>query len=157
VSPSYLRDRLAGYAAGLEAQVALLRRVQELALEQRSATEAHEPERLTAATEERGRLMAGVDSIEREIQPSRAVLADNHAAASELPGFDDVVALHRRADALVAGILAADQATIEAIRRTDTERRDTSHALDTGETTLAAYRRVIAPGNATPSLVDRRG
>lgn len=152
-----LRDHLIAYAAGLEAEVALLRHVHRLALDQRAATDAHVAERLSELTAERTELMAGLERLEAELQPSRQALAEAHHDAAQLPGFDDVAALHRHADAIVARILHADQETVEALSRAEAARRAASHELDAGETTLAAYRRVIAPDGSAPALVDRRG
>jgi hypothetical protein len=56
----------------------------------------------------------------------------------------------------VGGILKTDSASLEALAAAELARRDLARAMEQGETTLAAYRRVMmTPPGAT--LVDRRG
>ena len=44
-----------------------------------------------------------------------------------------------------------------ALREAEVARREATQAIEAGETTLNAYRRVINPSLSVPSLVDRRG
>jgi hypothetical protein len=44
-----------------------------------------------------------------------------------------------------------------ALREAEIARRTASQAIEAGEHTLAAYRRVISPSVSGPSLVDRHG
>ena len=44
-----------------------------------------------------------------------------------------------------------------ALRDAEAARRLASQALEAGEHTLAAYRRVVSPDFTVPSLVDKRG
>ena len=70
---------------------------------------------------------------------------------------DAVAALHRTAGDVVNGIMQADQETMAALREAEAARRIASQAIEAGEHTLAAYRRVISPAPSGPSLVDRHG
>jgi hypothetical protein len=74
-----------------------------------------------------------------------------------LPGYSDVVALRRQASALVARILATDEESMQSLTDAELARRAAVASLEQGETTLAAYRRVLTPNLAQASLVDRRG
>lgn len=152
-----LATHLSAYAAGLEAEVSLLRQVTRLSDAQREAGRARDHARLHAIADERERLMTGLLRIEQDIRAARRLLVDHRARASTLPGYDAVVALHGAARALVADIIAADGDTMAALRDAEEARRLASQALETGEHTLAAYRRVIAPPSTTPALVDKRG
>jgi hypothetical protein len=58
--------------------------------------------------------------------------------------------------ALAAKILKTDEDSKEALAKAEQARRDQARAVEQGETTLSAYRRVMSvPPGAT--LVDRRG
>ena len=67
------------------------------------------------------------------------------------------VALHREAATLVGSILTADQASLSALADAELARRTAVASLERGETTLAAYRRVLAPPVASATLLNRRG
>ena len=152
-----LGESLLAYAAGLEAELALLRHIQRLSSEQQEATRSHDIDRLHQVADERVRLMTGLVRIEHEIRAARHVLAEHQNLASQLAGFTEVVELHQMAAALVSRIISADQETMAALREAEVARREATQAIGTGETTLNAYRRVINPSLSVPSLVDRRG
>jgi hypothetical protein len=157
LTPAELSQTLSAYASGLEAELALLNHVQRLSAEQQEATRQHDADRLRSIADERTRLMSGLVRIEHEIRSARHRLADHQRAASALPGFDNVVRLHRMAAALVNEILAADQETMSALRAAEAARHEAAQAIEAGETTLNAYRRVLNPSAIGPSLVERRG
>jgi uncharacterized protein YhaN len=152
-----LVEPLLAYAAGLEAELALLRHIQRLSNEQQEASRNHDIDRLHQIADERVRLMTGLVRIEHEIRTARHALAEHQDVASQLPGFAEVVELHQKAAALVTRIISADQETMAALREAEVARREATHAIEAGETTLNAYRRVINPSLSAPSLVDRRG
>jgi hypothetical protein len=58
---------------------------------------------------------------------------------------------------LVAAILATDQESMKALADAELARRAAVASLERGETTLAAYRKVIAPPVSASTLLDRRG
>jgi hypothetical protein len=145
------------YRAGLEAEIALLRRLHRLSRGQKEAAAAHDTERAAAVVAERERLMAALVKLEHELKPVRAVLADVRDLALGRDTFERVAAMHRAAEELVAAILACDQETMTGLREAESLRRLTSQALEAGESMLAAYRRVVAPPPGSAGLVDRRG
>ena len=152
-----LSEPLLAYAAGLEAELALLRHIQRLSSDQQDATRNHDIERLNQIADERTRLMTGLVKIEHEIRAARHLLAEHQVVASQLPGFAEVIDLHHKAGTLVARIISSDQETMAALREAEVARREATQAIEAGETTLNAYRRVINPSLSAPSLVDRRG
>jgi hypothetical protein len=65
--------------------------------------------------------------------------------------------MHREAAALANAILAADRHSVEALHEAEHARRAAAQALEQGESTLAAYRRVVSPPLSSPALVNKRG
>jgi len=157
VTRRHLADTLARYRAALEAELELLRHVQQLSADQQDATRRQDSERLHHIAGERTRLMDGLVLIEHDVRADRATLADHRLEAACLPGFAQVSTLHRTAAALVSQIAVTDQDTMAALQEAEVARRAATQAVETGETTLNAYRRVIAPSAHGPALVDRRG
>lgn len=152
-----LAHAIATYGAGLEAELTLLRQLQRLAALQQEASAANELQLLAQLGDERDRLMASLVELEHQLRPIREQLAGEIAQASRQPGFDDVVALHRAAGQLVSTILSADRETVQSLRDAEIARRFAAETIEKGETTLAAYRRVIAPRPPSAALVDRHG
>lgn len=152
-----LRAHLAAYASGLDAELELLRQLQNLSIVQQQATTWSAVEQLPRIADERDRLMAALVHLESQIAKSRRLLAEHRVLAATLPGFDAVVTLHRTAGTIVNAIMNADRETMAALREAEIARRTASQAIEAGEHTLAAYRRVIAPSVSGPSLVDRHG
>lgn len=157
MTSDHLRQRLEAYGAGLEAELVLLRHLQRLAREQQEATRANDVDELHRVADARDQAMAGLVTIEHELKPLREVIADHQQEVRKIAGFDEVIALHRTAAHLVATILSADGETIEALREAEVARRFAVQAIQSGQNTLAAYRRVIAPPLAHAALLDRRG
>jgi len=157
VTGRQLTDTLARYGAALEAELELLRHVQRLSADQHDAGTQHDSERLHHVASERVRLMDGLERIEHEIRTDRMILAEHRLDAAELPGFSEAAALHVTAAALVDEIIATDQDTIAALEQAEVARHAAAQAIEAGETTLNAYRRVLAPADHGPSLVDRHG
>jgi hypothetical protein len=145
------------YGTGLDAELSLLRQLQQLSTTQQDVTARHDYEAMVRCTDERERLLASLLSIEDQMRPLRELLAAEKERAAKVEGFAEVVALHRVAGELVNLIVASDHSTLEAVRSADAARRELSKSLETGETTLAAYRRVVAPPTQHATLVDKRG
>jgi hypothetical protein len=57
---------------------------------------------------------------------------------------------------MVNRIIASDQQSMAALEQAEIARRSAAMAMEKGETTLQAYRRVITP-SIHSSLVNRRG
>lgn len=154
------RDDLAAfidqYRAGLEAEIVILHRLEEVAARQHEATAAHDMTALHRAADDRDGLMAGLVNVEGQLRSIRDVLAHARDEARTLAGYPEAVALHREAIALVSRILKTDGESLDALASAELARRDAVRAMEQGETTLAAYRRVMMmPPGAT--LVNRRG
>lgn len=145
------------YRAGLEAELQLLEQLKSLADSQQAATHKHDHDRLADVTDERDRVMASLVTVEHELRPTRHRLAAAREQASQLSEFEQVVTLHRSAAELVTTIMSSDTASKAALEDAELARRMTSRAIEMGETTLAAYRRVIAPALSSAALVDERG
>src|SRR5262249_28120314 len=156
VSTPNLTTPLEQYRLALEAQFALLGRLRAIALRQQELASGDDMRALEAAADERDRLMAGVLEIEQQLQEVRALLGGQRAAVQRLPGFAEVVALHKKVTETVAEVLETDRDSIRALEQVMAARRLAAQALEHGESTLAAYSRLTAqPRSAT--LVNRRG
>lgn len=145
------------YRVGLEAELSLLRQLEVVATHQREASEEPELGALDAPGEERDRLTAGLVAVEHQLKDVRRALAAARDEASRIDGFDDLVELHRTAATLVARILATDAESLRALQDAERARRAAAQALERGENTLAAYRRVVAPPLGNANIVNRRG
>lgn len=152
-----LRDALAQYRAGLDAELALLDQLAQVAACQRGESARRDYERLGLAGEERDRLTRALVAIEDGLQPVRARLASVRDRAAAQPGFPEIVALRQRAASTVARILQTDEESMQSLADAELARRAAVASLEQGETTLAAYRRVLSPAFGQASLVDRRG
>lgn len=151
-----LSTLLAQYQAGLEAEMVILHKLQQTSGRQREAATAHDVDALNRASDERDVLMASLVNIENQIREVRHTLTMRRKEARALAGYRDAVELQNRALALVSEILKTDGESTEALAKAELARRDAARAVEQGETTLSAYRRVMsAPAGAT--LVDRRG
>jgi hypothetical protein len=144
------------YRAGLEAEIVILRRLEQTAARQREAGAAQDLHALNRAADDRDSLMAALVNIEGQLRVVRQTLSRSRDEAKHVPGYPEAVRLHREAIALVSGILKTDEESVEALAAAELARRETARAIEQGETTLAAYRRVMTalPG---ATLVDRRG
>jgi DNA-binding TFAR19-related protein (PDSD5 family) len=144
------------YRAGLEAELVILRKLEQSAAQQREASAAQDFGALNRAADERDGLMAALVNIEGQLRVVRQTLSGSREEAKHLCGYAEAVKLHREAIALVSGILTTDGESLDALAAAELARRETARAVEQGETTLAAYRRVMTalPG---ATLVDRRG
>jgi len=157
MSPEDLRALVAHYRAGLEAEIVLLHRLEALSERQREITRVGDLGSLAGIADDRDRVMAGLVAIEHELKPIRAALASEQDALRELQAFRDVAALHSAAGALITGIVTSDEHSFEALREAELARRVAAQSLGQGESTLAAYRRVVAPPLSAAALVNRKG
>jgi hypothetical protein len=157
VNDHALVDALAQYRAGLEAEIALLEHLALVAGRQRSVTARRDFEQFGVEGDERDRLTRALVTVEQGLQAVRARLTGARDRTATLDGYSDVVALRQRAAALVARILATDEESMQSLADAELARRAAVASLEQGETTLAAYRRVLTPALGHASLVDRRG
>lgn len=152
-----LDEVLREYRAGLEAEMALLHRLERLDTSRHDASTPNGVIELAALADAREHVMASLVSIEHTLKPLRATLVEARAMLAGAPAFEEVAELHRQAGDLVARILASDSRSLQALKDAENARRFAADAMDKGETTLAAYRRVVAPSLEGARIVDRRG
>jgi hypothetical protein len=157
VTDALLADALDQYRAGLEAEVALLEQLAAVAARQHGVTARRDYEQLAVESDERERLTRALVRVEDGLKPVRARLSAARDRVATLSGYAAVAGLRQRATALVAGILATDEESMQALADAELARRSAVASLEQGENTLAAYRRVLSPPPGQASLVDRRG
>ena len=145
------------YRAGLDAELMLLHRLQAIAVDQRRASETGSATEMQSTVDNRDRVMATLVTVEHELKGVRKQLLQFREYLSDMPAFQEIVGLHRQAADLVADIVAVDQDSVQALRNAEQARHLAAQALEQGESTLAAYRRVVAPTLASATLVNRRG
>lgn len=148
---------VAQYRAGLEAEMTLLHRLEWIAARQRETSEEGNFDALAEVSDQRDRVMAGLVTIEHELKPIRMALLEYRKTLDDVEEFQDVAALHREAAELVERIVTQDRSSLDALKEMELARRFAAQALGQGESTLAAYRRVVAPRLGGPNLVNRKG
>lgn len=157
MSTQELLDAIAQYRAGLDTGVALLRQLASVAQRQHARSEQRDFAQLAVDSDERDRLTRALVAIEPGLRTVRDIVLRNHDAAQRVPGFEHVLELRQAAAELVNGILAADEASMRALSDAEIASRAAATSLEQGETTLAAYRRVLTPAVGSASLLDLRG
>lgn len=145
------------YRAGLDAELSLLHQLDAIAHHQRTVTTGGDFRAFGNAADERDRLMQSLVTIEAGLRAIRQTLTEHRDEAARLTGFEEVIHLHREAAHLVGGILSTDEQSLSALADAELARRSAVVGLERGETTLAAYRRVLAPPVASATLLNRRG
>jgi len=147
---------LAQYRAGLEAQIALLRQIEEVAYRQRTVSESRDFEQLAIESEPRDNLTWSLIEIEHDLAAGlRAMAASGQLAWIE--GLSDVVSLRRTIANLIARIVAIDQISLQSLANAEVAGRSALASLERGETTLAAYRKVLTPQEPAAASFDRVG
>jgi hypothetical protein len=157
VSGAELASALEEYRAGLEAELVLLRQLQAIAARQREGTTTRDFEQFAVESDARERLTRTLVNIEQGLRTIRDSLTRGRVDLHSHPAYREVLALRRTAEDLVAAILATDQDSMKALADAELARRAAVASLERGESTLAAYRKVIAPPVSSATLVDRRG
>jgi hypothetical protein len=150
-------DVLVAYTAGLETEIALLRQVEALADGQRAAFARNELADLGSFAVRRADLMHQLAAVEARVSPCRARIVAGLAIARRAPAFAAAEMRGHEAQALIRQLVERDRCFLSDLEVTLEERRREVHDLGTGNATLAAYRRVVAPGCASAGLVDSRG
>ena len=157
MTPQQIADALDQYRAGLETAVSLLKQLREVAAKQREGTLQRNFGALATDSDTRDRLTGALVAIEPGMRDIRTALAESKASLHGQPDYDDVLALRQIAADLVAEILETDKASMQALADAELARRAAMAGLDTGETTLAAYRRVLSPPVGSASVLNLRG
>ena len=148
---------LAQYRAGLEAQIALLRQLEAVASHQRTVSESRDFERLAIESDRRDSLTRSLVEIEQGLAAGLRVLGASRQSVARLEGLSEVIALRRTTANLIARILATDQLSLQSLANAELARRSALASLERGETTLAAYRKILAPPVASAAFFDRLG
>jgi hypothetical protein len=157
MTPDEIAGLLDQYRAGIEAELALLRQMADVAKDQRQATQSSDFVRLGQIADARDRIMRSLVTIEEGLRSVRQALVDHRQLATAIPGYEEVARRHREASALVSHILETDQQSMADLANAELARRSAVAGLERGETTLAAYRRVLSPPVASAKLVDKIG
>ncbi len=152
-----LRELVTQCHAGLQAEMFLLHQLEALAIRQKQIAEAGELGDAPPFIDTRDRVMANLVAVEHALKPVRVALAEHREALEHLPAYNQLAAHHREAAALVSSILATDAQSMDALREAEDARRFAAKSVEQGESTLAAYRRVVAPPLTGATLVDRKG
>ena len=145
------------YGAGIDAELNLLRQLAEVARDQREVTTASEFQAFNRIADRRDAIMRSLVTVEEGLRTLRVELTAHRDIARQIGGYDDIVNRHREAADLVNAILATDQQSISALADAELARRSAMASLERGETTLAAYRRVLSPPVSSAKLVDKIG
>lgn len=145
------------YRAGIDAELALLHQLFDIAQEQQKVTRSANFKAFHAAADARDSIMRSLVMLEEHLRHVRQALMEARGAAMTIDGYDEVAERHRQAAHLVSTILAADQQSMAELANAELARRSAVAGLERGETTLAAYRRVLAPPVASATLVDKLG
>jgi len=157
VNPQEITDALEQYRAGLETAVSLLKQLRDVAARQHAGTAARDFAALAADSDTRDRLTGALVAIEPGMRDVRAALANEHVSLQGRPDYEEVLALRQTAADLVSTILETDKASMQALADAELARKAAMAGLDAGETTLAAYRRVLSPPVGSASVLDIRG
>jgi hypothetical protein len=145
------------YRAGLEAEMTLLRQLQAVSERQQHETREGNYTAFDDAADSRDAIMRSLVTLEEGLRGVRQTLVVHREQAMHIDGFEAVVALHHEAAHLVSAILSTDRTSLSALADAELARRSAVASLERGESTLAAYRRVLAPPVASATLVDKRG
>jgi hypothetical protein len=145
------------YGAGIDAELSLLRQLADVARDQHEVTAASDFGGFTRIADRRDTIMRNLVALEENLRTLREQLTTHRDVAVQVPGYADVVNRHREAADLVNRILATDQQSIASLADAELARRSAMASLERGESTLAAYRRVLSPPVSSAKLVDKLG
>ena len=154
---SELLHCITDYRAGLEAQIALLRHLVALSAREREVSASGGLGALDEITDAREQVMATLAALEAQQKPIRRALRDRRETIAHTPEFRELSLLHQEAAALADEILTADNESLTSLREAEIARRCAADSIEKGESTLAAYRRVVMPAPAGAKLLNRRG
>lgn len=144
------------FIAGMHDELRTLEMLREVAREQRAASEPDSGLDLAALVHRRQDIEDELHRLEQTVRPLRVALAAPGVAldADERAACE---AVQDKARQTVADILAIDRDTLAALMAARETRQARLHHLDTGEATLAAYRRTVRPTTAPKELINQVG
>ena len=147
-------DDAACYLGGMEQELTILGDLLDVARRQHAAAHPAADEALDVLVVRRHEIEERLHALERSLAPLRPVVA---ASPSDPVLARAVADIHAAARSRVAEILAVDRDTLDVLATAHGHRHERLQHLDAGGATLAAYRRVIAPGATRAELIDQRG
>lgn len=139
------------YVAGMHVEVRVLAALRDMARAQFAAAQPGASGDLAALVVERQAVEDELQALERTLLPCRAALSPEVRASA------DIDRLHTEARTIVAEILATDRDTLALLSAAADARPARVRELDTGEATLAAYRRAVTQPTLSKELIDRVG
>ena len=145
------------YRAGIDAELQLLQQLTGVAEQQHDVSRQSDFTTLSTVSDTRDDLMRSLVALEDDLRTVRQALAANRERARAMPEYAEVAQRHLQAVQLVNHILGTDQQSMSALADAEVARRSAVASLERGETTLAAYRRVLSPPATHASLVDKLG
>lgn len=155
--PNDLLPLVTQYRAGLEAEIALLQRLAALAEREREVTASGSLVALNEISDARDAVMASLVEVEAQLTSVRRILVATRERLAGSEAFEELTALHKEAADLANSIMTADVHSMASLREAELARRFAQESIDQGESTLAAYRRVVNPPLKNATLVNRRG
>jgi len=157
MTPDDLARLIEQYRAGIVAELNLLKQLAGVSRRQNDVSRRRDFGKLNSVSDSRDELMRSLVMIEEGLRGIRHSLTEHRSIASQLPGFDEVAALHRDAAQLVGSILSTDEESLAALADAALARRSAFSNLERGESTLAAYRRVLSPPVSSATIFDKKG
>jgi hypothetical protein len=157
VTTPQIAELVEQYRAGIDAELQLLDQLAAIAELQREATTSGDLPAFNAVADRRDDLMRGLVTIEEGLKAVRTELGGGADDIARIPGYAELAARHREASQTITRILSIDRQSIAALANAELARRSAVASLERGESTLAAYRRVLAPPPDHARLVDRIG
>ena len=152
-----LARALADYRTGMDAELQVLAQLESIATRQHTLPYPPPADALTSLGLEREQQLSTLSGLEQGLQPLRALLSAHLDRARTLPGFAGATERDRRAAQYVATIMRLDAESLQVLHRANQERRAAAQNLETGEVTLAAYRRVLQQPPPSAGLFNERG
>ena len=148
---------LADYRTGLDAELQVLSALEDTAIRQRALPHRASAEELSTLADIRQQQLSALSGLEQQLLPLRERINAHLDAVRHLPGFAGIADRHRRMQDLIASITRLDDESLEVLRQADQERRAAAQSLETGEATLAAYRRLLQQPQPSAGLFTQRG
>lgn len=148
---------LADYRTGLDTALQILSGLEDTAIRQRALPHLASAEELGALAETRQQQLTALSTLDQHLLPLRQHITADLDAARQMPGFPGIVERHRRMQELIASITRLDDESLEVLKQAEQERRAAAQSLDTGEATLAAYRRLLQQPQPSAGLFTQRG
>jgi hypothetical protein len=152
-----VRRALVDYGRGLDTELSLLDELARWARAQNQAAHAGDSPALSSASTGRQAAMDALLDVEERVRPVRAMIIAHLREARVQEGFPALASKHRQGERLLAAIAECDRETLDILQDAERARRLSVHAIEAGEATLAAYRKVIAPPLGSAELLSRRG